>query len=178
MSRRSSNLMTLRMSSICVSRSIDGLARCSRSPIPVWVGVTRRCPAAAISGCIFFHAHPADQAPWQTRKVAPMIFPHWLSRLERYKAQKPMLANSATSNSASEILSDEHDRISASVSRRARRRLRDRPRRLRDGTRGAGDLALRVAAFNRGAVGPDLFDRRADLNAPSFWRSFDFKLVW
>src|SRR5258708_40347150 len=94
-----------------------------------------------------------------------MIFPHWLSRLERYKAQKPMLANSATSNSASEIRSDEHDRISASVSRRARRRLRDRPRRLRDGTRGAGDLALRVVAFNRGAVGPDLFDRRADLNA-------------
>src|SRR6266436_9221141 len=59
---------------MCVSRSIDGLARCSRSPTPVWVGVTRRCPAAAISGCIFFHAHPADHAPWQTRKVDPMMF--------------------------------------------------------------------------------------------------------
>src|SRR6266403_363185 len=59
---------------MCVSRSIDGLARCSRSPTPVWVGVTRRCPAAAISGCAFFHAHPADHAPWQTRKVDPMMF--------------------------------------------------------------------------------------------------------
>ena len=39
-------------------------------------GVARRdqaMPGRAISGCIFFHAHPADHAPWQTRKVAPMI---------------------------------------------------------------------------------------------------------
>ena len=33
------------------------------------LGVTRRWRRAAISGCIFFQAHPADQAPWQTRKV-------------------------------------------------------------------------------------------------------------
>jgi hypothetical protein len=33
------------------------------------VGVIKRCPAALISGCIFFHAQPADQAPWATRNV-------------------------------------------------------------------------------------------------------------
>jgi uncharacterized protein len=31
-----------------------------------------------------------------------MIFPHWLSRLEGYKAQKPILANSATTHSTTE----------------------------------------------------------------------------
>src|SRR3984893_6373864 len=31
-----------------------------------------------------------------------MIFPHWLSRLEAYKAQKPILANSATTHSTTE----------------------------------------------------------------------------
>src|ERR1700761_2545734 len=77
MSRRSSYLMTFRMSWMWVSRSIDRLARCSRSPSPVQVGVSSRCPAAAISGCIFFHAQPADHAPWQTRKVAAMMCPHW-----------------------------------------------------------------------------------------------------
>src|SRR6185503_1046288 len=30
-----------------------------------------RCPAAVISGCIFFHTQPADQAPWATRMVLP-----------------------------------------------------------------------------------------------------------
>jgi hypothetical protein len=38
--------------------------------------VARWGPAAAISGCIFFQAQPADQAPWQTKKVAPMTFPY------------------------------------------------------------------------------------------------------
>ena len=40
-------------------------------------GVGRRhqpMPGRAISGCIFLHAHPADHAPWQTRKVAAMMF--------------------------------------------------------------------------------------------------------
>lgn len=32
--------------------------------------MNKRCPAALISGCIFFQAHPADQAPWATRNVA------------------------------------------------------------------------------------------------------------
>src|SRR5471032_917784 len=66
--------MTFRISWMWVSRSIDGFARCTRSPKPVKLGVTRRCPAACISGCIFFHDHPAPHAPWQTRKVFPMTF--------------------------------------------------------------------------------------------------------
>jgi hypothetical protein len=54
---------------MCTSRSIAGLARCSRSPSPVYVGVTSSCPAERMSGCIFLHAHPADHAPCATRKV-------------------------------------------------------------------------------------------------------------
>src|SRR5258707_420260 len=45
---------------------------------------------------------------------------------------------------------DEFVRVCASCSWCARRRLRDRPGRLRDRADGAGDLALRVAAFDRG----------------------------
>src|SRR5260370_39968873 len=59
---------------------------------------------------------------------------------------------------------DEYDRVCASVSRRVCRRLRVRPRRLRHRADGAGDLALCIAAFGRGAAGPDLFDRRANLD--------------
>jgi hypothetical protein len=33
--------------------------------------VTKRCPPAAISGCIFFHDHPADHAPVQTNNIVP-----------------------------------------------------------------------------------------------------------
>src|SRR6266487_3872163 len=52
-----------------------------------------------------------------------------------------------------EAWSDEHGWVHAAFSRRAGQRLRRRPRRLRNRALGAGDLALRVDAFDRGAAG-------------------------
>src|ERR1700688_1659852 len=62
-------------------------------------------------------------------------------------------------------VNDDYTRVGASIARRARRRLRVRPCRLRDRADGARNLALRGAAFDRGAADPDLFRPRADFDA-------------
>src|ERR1700687_2107922 len=64
--------------------------------------------------------------------------------------------------------SNGYTRVCASVPWRARRRLRDRPRRVRNRAHGARDLALRIAAFDRGAARPHLFDRCANFDAAGF----------
>src|ERR1043166_869621 len=56
-------------------------------------------------------------------------------------------------------------RLCAAACRRARRRLRLGPVRLRDRADGARHLALRPAAVDGGAVGPDLLRHLPNLDA-------------
>ena len=107
-----------------------------------------------------------------------MIFPHWLSRLEGYKAQKPILANSATTHSTTE--SGAMTTIAYLL--------------LFLGAL-AGGFATGLAGFGTGLVALGIWlyvlppSTAVPLvlicsivaqtsTMPSFWRSIDFRLVW
>src|SRR6516165_4464997 len=66
---RSSHLITLTMSVMCVSRTISLLMRCERSPTPVRVGVNTLCPPFCRRSATRRQHQPPCQAPCTRTKV-------------------------------------------------------------------------------------------------------------
>src|SRR6516164_9491196 len=66
---RSSHLITLTMSVMCVSRTISLLMRCERSPTPVRVGVNTLCPPFCRRSATRRQHQPPCQAPCTSTKV-------------------------------------------------------------------------------------------------------------
>src|SRR6516164_5084131 len=66
---RSSHLITLTMSVMCVSRTISLLMRCERSPTPVRVGVNTLCPPFCRRSATRRQHQPPCQAPCRSTKV-------------------------------------------------------------------------------------------------------------
>src|SRR5674476_633140 len=60
--------MTLTMSVMCVSRPTSAVSRCDRSPSPVSVGVSTRCPAAVSRSATYRQHQPPCHAPWTRTK--------------------------------------------------------------------------------------------------------------